>query len=852
MQLQEKIYMGNQVNKTLSRRTKRIIKKILFLEKKAKPASNANKYSTPQPKKAPAQNFNQTHIMQKTSVRELIAVLERSTEGPDQHTSAARLVALAPMSVANAAQIFNALEKIDMLSMFSIYFNRMSEETQNTPHMRMCKAACLASSGNMAAAIPLMRQSLMSSNGFTITGAGFKVLSDNFDVKKEFDSAMAEISSGQFTKDTLVFALLIAQQNKCVEWQEQILTLAQAYPKTQHDPQLLFLTARVARSLGNFDAAADHIFKANDLAPNEGLIGAAAVEMGRLCPSDKWLEPAIAVGEKIRHEIKNPNIVKQILIALARLYHRHEDPQLALEMLEVLQKHAETNDDTHPPFMAIARSQIALGAPNAAYDTLDRYAQRHPSNTEVLYNMAGVLAASNKVDDAIALINARLPSSMQTEETHAIIGHIYAWSGQTDLAKPLLKQVLQNSPNHASAQADLSLCSEFDREYTLAFSLADKAAAHFIIKGMPSTIGIEFMQLARLRRRMMFLADMAGDERMARAMQREAITTAPLALPYHIREWSDQDLAGKSVISLAELGIGDEIRYTCVLHHITQVASHVTLSCDPRLQGLLERSFPNVNVVPVVREFPGTLSRRTDNRTLGVTEAMRKIMTDELIEQGRDTDIWMRGRHFFESQCLDRSRLHQSPIKAVLHPDPALQTSYAQQLQDQAKGRKVVGLSWRGGRRTYNREPHYFELEQWAPLFEDQNLCFVNLQYALLDEELEWLRANLGDRFIEFPELDLFDDMEGVAALCRSLDLVVAICTAVLELACAVNTPCLYLMRSPQVTHAIRFSGHPDINGAYQDAVWASCRIIPRFKMTDRHLIEQGRDYMTTYFSSNS
>ena len=210
----------------------------------------------------------------------------------------------------------------------------------------------------------------------------------------------------------------------------------------------------------------------------------------------------------------------------------------------------------------------------------------------------------------------------------------------------------------------------------------------------------------------------------------------------------------------------------------------------------------------------------------------------------------MRGRHYFEAQCLDRSRLYQSPEKAVLKPEPALKKKFARDLKTRAKGRKVVGLSWRGGRRTYNREPHYFQLTQWLPLLQDPDLCFVNLQYAMRDDELDFLRATLGERFIEFPDLDLFDDMEGIAALCSCVDLVVAICTSVLELTCAVGTHCLYLMRSPQVTHAIRFSGTPDIHGAYQDAVWASCRIIPRFDMKDADVVALGRDYISDYFSS--
>ena len=784
------------------------------------------------------------------TVAHLEKEIQNSETDRDRYDATARLVALSPsVSAQDATNTFNVLVKTELWSLFSLYVRRLPQKVQILPHVRMMDAVCLHRSGNFVRALPIFHNALLATNNHTISGASYTILTAHIDGDALLQETLHNLHNTQIDRSALIFAFLFAYQAKNNSALEQLLESPFVIDLREQDSLLTFQSARAARAVGRIDEAAELIFRAHKLNPEEGMISATAVDIARGCASDEWVDPAIRIGEKIRHEIQNVGMVRQIVTSLAKLYSRSEDQKTAIFRLRDLANTDLPFDSVH---LAIARSQVLLGESAAADQTLLRYLEKDPNNNIVTYNRAGILVAQDKVIEAFELIDSMPTKGSAPETTEAIIGHAYAWSDQCHLAKPWLTKALRKNSKLGSAWADLSLCTELENEYTLALALAEKACAEFVVHGaLPSMIGFEFMHLARLRRRMMFLADMTGNEIYARALQREAMMKAPLELPYPIEEWTGQSFKNKSIMVLGELGIGDEIRYTSVLHAICSETSNVTLSCDPRLHSLFKRSFPNVNIMPVQREFPGIRNRRSDPRALGTTEAMRKIMSDDLIRHGETADLWMRGRHFFESQCLDRSRPVQSTSKAVLKVNSKLARDFTKELKAHAKGRKVIGLSWRGGRRTYNREPHYFQLEQWLPLLNDSNLCFVNLQYAVRDDEIAWLRNILGERYIEFPELDLFDDMEGVAALCTKLDLVVAICTSVLELACAVNTHCLYLMRSPQVTHAIRFSGISDKYGSYQDAVWSSCRIIPRTNMTDISLVELGQRYISNYFSNH-
>jgi len=83
-------------------------------------------------------------------------------------------------------------------------------------------------------------------------------------------------------------------------------------------------------------------------------------------------------------------------------------------------------------------------------------------------------------------------------------------------------------------------------------------------------------------------------------------------------------------------------------------------------------------------------------------------------------------------------------------------------------------------------------VDEMIKIFHDIDCYVVNLQYSYSTRELDILSQSLGERFIHFPEIDLKDNMDDLAALLKSLDLVFTTPTAVHDLsgAIGVNTLC--------------------------------------------------------------
>jgi ADP-heptose:LPS heptosyltransferase len=71
----------------------------------------------------------------------------------------------------------------------------------------------------------------------------------------------------------------------------------------------------------------------------------------------------------------------------------------------------------------------------------------------------------------------------------------------------------------------------------------------------------------------------------------------------------------------------------------------------------------------------------------------------------------------------------------------------------------------------------------------NENYSLISLQYGEFSDEVERIKQSFGVTINEIPDLDQIQDLDGVAALISSLDLVIAPSSTVLHLACALGVP---------------------------------------------------------------
>ncbi|HEY8360282.1 MAG TPA: hypothetical protein VIL30_22740, partial [Ramlibacter sp.] len=255
---------------------------------------------------------------------------------------------------------------------------------------------------------------------------------------------------------------------------------------------------------------------------------------------------------------------------------------------------------------------------------------------------------------------------------------------------------------------------------------------------------------------------------------------------------------GKTNLVVASFGPGDEIRFTTLYANIRAAGgdSRVAFTCDPRLLGLLSRHYTNLEFVPSARirflgrlehfenhdQLPGSeLHNLFDNRGWAEAKAADKV----ILVQDALGDV-LDGYHSFKG-------------RPCLKADPALVQQWLARLPRKARGELLVGLSWRSSLLNFKRNEHYLAVEDLLPFFALEGVRFVNLQYDDCREEVAWLEERFPGRLLHFEDLDQFNDLDGVAALMDCLDLVIAPCTTVVELAGALGRPTLLLSNSSEL-----------------------------------------------------
>jgi ADP-heptose:LPS heptosyltransferase len=148
-----------------------------------------------------------------------------------------------------------------------------------------------------------------------------------------------------------------------------------------------------------------------------------------------------------------------------------------------------------------------------------------------------------------------------------------------------------------------------------------------------------------------------------------------------------------------------------------------------------------------------------------------------------------------------------SASAGYLRPDPARVTRYASRLREPGT-RKVIGISWRSINREYGGAKS-IPLSDWRTILRSPGLRFVDLQYG--DTRAE--RAALAQESVEllhFDEIDLYRDLEGMAALCAACDLVITASNVTAHFAGAIGKPTWLLAPAGRGRTWHWFSGRSD------------------------------------------
>jgi tetratricopeptide (TPR) repeat protein len=207
------------------------------------------------------------------------------------------------------------------------------------------------------------------------------------------------------------------------------------------------------------------------------------------------------------------------------------------------------------------------------------------------------------------------------------------------------------------------------------------------------------------------------------------------------------------LIVVAEQGIGDQIIFLSCLQEVLAYRKDVIYICERRFAPIIRRSFPEISVYEY--GAPALIYELLDrNGYLAVGSLMKEFRRSL--------------KNFLEAK------------RNFLTPNYKLVNEYRDALVKNSNGKKIIGLSWKGGFWERAQKSKTIELQLWEPLLKREDCMFVNLQYGDCSSEQAYIRENgFNVRFIK--GIDFKSDLDGWFALGCACDSVISVSTAIVH-----------------------------------------------------------------------
>lgn len=240
--------------------------------------------------------------------------------------------------------------------------------------------------------------------------------------------------------------------------------------------------------------------------------------------------------------------------------------------------------------------------------------------------------------------------------------------------------------------------------------------------------------------------------------------------------WDGRRLTGTLAL-WGEQGVGDELWFSGYIQHAIDLADNVLLEVSPHMVKLMERSFPNITVLPRhARETEEMLKQADAQRPLG-----------DLFDL------------FFRPEDLVPSGYLKTDLSLAHH----LRARY---LEGTEAGTRLIGISWQSRKRIAKRS-FTAPIEQWGAVLSlstdeaiwgRQPVRFVSLQYGDVTDDVETARRLFGVRILSDPEVDPLKDLDAAAAQVMAMDGVLSVANATVALAHALGRHCAVAARIDQ------------------------------------------------------
>ena len=377
----------------------------------------------------------------------------------------------------------------------------------------------------------------------------------------------------------------------------------------------------------------------------------------------------------------------------------------------------------------------AQGKFDESIDAYKKCISLKPDHAEAYDNMGVALKDQGKFDESIEAHKKCISLKPFRAEAYNNLGNTLKEQGGFDQALENYNKAILLKPDYPDAYNNVGLMLHYQdksyeaiKTYKKAISLKpDYVEAH-------QNLGLTLLHVGKLQEG---LDEFEWRWKTSQFMSNKRRFIQPM--------WDgSQSLKDKRILLWCEQGIGDTLNWSSCLSLLASQSKHCILECQDKLVPLLQRSFPNVEVKPEDRSLD--MSRDDFDYHLPMGSLYRHFLS-EITENTKP--------------------------KAYLVPDPDRVNYWRERLTSLGKG-PYIGIAWKSSNMSPHRLPNYAPIHEWSPVLKIPDVTFINLQYKDFEDDLAKVKDELGVTVHNFDDLDQYNNVDDVTALCAALDMLVS------------------------------------------------------------------------------